>query len=230
MLEITLAVVLGWSANQIKSDIFSIEYLCVFFTFLLFALLYSNLTLSYYLQNHNNLVINDSKKEEQESLVSQLLPYHVFDKLKNTNIENRLELTDHFTDVTFLFADIAGFTKYSSSVTPEDVVNMLRNLFTEFDKMCILYKIYKVYTIGDCYVVISFINSNKRDPVQEAKNMVKMGFSMIEIIRNVRKIVNFKDLDMRIGLHTVIFSSIIRKNAILGGIYRWDHRYRYRQV
>ena len=102
-----------------------------------------------------------------------------------------------------MFADIAGFTKYSSSVTPEDVVNMLRNLFTEFDKMCIQYKVYKVYTIGDCYVVISFINANKRNPILEAKNMIKMGFSMIEIIRNVRKIVNFKDLDMRIGLHTV---------------------------
>lgn len=127
--------------------------------------------------------------------------------MKNINIENRLELTDHFNDVTILFADIAGFTKYSSSVTPEDVVNMLRNLFTEFDKMCIQYKIYKVYTIGDCYVVISFINSNKRDPIQEAKNMIKMGFAMIEIIRNVRKIVNFKDLDMRIGLHTVNLQS-----------------------
>ena len=33
--------------------------------------------MSYYLQEHNNLVVNDSKKEEQESLVSQLLPYHV---------------------------------------------------------------------------------------------------------------------------------------------------------
>lgn len=76
-MELTFVIALGWIANQIKSNIFSIEYLCVFFTFLLFALLYSNLTLSYYLQKHNNLVINDSKKEEQESLVSQLLPYHV---------------------------------------------------------------------------------------------------------------------------------------------------------
>ncbi len=133
----------------------------------------------------------------------------VFDKLKNTNIENRLELTDHFEDVTILFADIAGFTKYSSAVTPENVVNMLRNLFTEFDKMCILYKIYKVYTIGDCYVIISFINSNKRNPVEEAKNMIKMGFSMIEIIRNVRRQVDFKDLDMRIGIHTVIIFNLI---------------------
>lgn len=74
---LTAAIVLAWVIIQIKTEIFSIEYLCVFFTFLLFALLFYNLTMSYYLQEHNNLVVNDSKKEEQESLVSQLLPYHV---------------------------------------------------------------------------------------------------------------------------------------------------------
>lgn len=51
--------------------------MCVFFTFLVFSLLYSNYSLGYYLSKHNKMVLNDSKKEEQESLVSQLLPYHV---------------------------------------------------------------------------------------------------------------------------------------------------------
>jgi hypothetical protein len=90
---------------------------------------------------------------------------------------------------------------------------MVRNLFTEFDKMCIKFKIYKVYTIGDCYVALGFNNANKRKPVQEAKNLVKMGLSMIDIIRNVRKIINFKGLDMRIGIHTVSFfpKNIIKK-------------------
>lgn len=50
--------------------------------------------------------------------------------------------------MTLLFADIAGFTKYSSSVEPGEVVKMLRYLFTEFDKMCIKHQVYKVYTIG----------------------------------------------------------------------------------
>jgi class 3 adenylate cyclase len=31
----------------------------------------------------------------------------------------KLELIDSFENVTLLFADIAGFTKYSSSVEPE---------------------------------------------------------------------------------------------------------------
>ncbi len=108
--------------------------------------------------------------------------------------------------MTLLFADISGFTKYSSSVTPEEVVKMLRDLFTEFDKMCLHYNSYKVYTIGDCYVVSGLINANeKRDPIEEAANVLCMGISMIDIIKKVRNRVNFPDLDMRIGIHTVSF-------------------------
>jgi class 3 adenylate cyclase len=121
---------------------------------------------------------------------------------------NKLDLTDEFDDVTLLFADIAGFTKYSSSVTANQVVYMLRSLFTEFDKCCLRYKVYKVYTIGDCYVVMGFTNAARRNPIEEAKNVVRMGLSMIEIIRQEREKVGFKDLDMRIGIHTVKFSII----------------------
>ena len=62
-----------------------------------------------------------------------------------------------------LFADIKGFTEYSHSTNPEGVVNMLRNLFTDMDKMCLKFNVYKVYTIGDCYVVMGFTNSAKRN-------------------------------------------------------------------
>ena len=102
-----------------------------------------------------------------------------------------------------LFADIAGFTKYSSSVSPEQVVTMLKDLFTEFDRRCLQHRVYKVYTIGDCYVVLGILDAYKRDPAEEAKNVVQMGFSMIEIIKTVRNRINFHELDMRIGIHTV---------------------------
>jgi len=44
---------------------------------------------------------------------------------------------EELDDVTLLFADIAGFTKYSSSTDPIVVVNMLRKLFTDFDDHCL---------------------------------------------------------------------------------------------
>ncbi len=71
--------------------------------------------------------------------------------------------------------------------------------------MCLKHKVYKVYTIGDCYVVLGFIDADSRDPPNEAHNVVQMGLSMIEIIRKVRMEINFHELDMRIGIHTVIY-------------------------
>lgn len=67
---------------------------------------------------------------------------------------------------------------------------MLRKLFEDFDKQCLKYKVFKLYTIGDCYVVMGFTNAAKRSEdtyVTEAKNVVKMGLAMIEVIQNVRK-------------------------------------------
>ena len=43
-----------------------------------------------------------------------------------------------------------------------------------------------------------------RKPAEEAVNVVKLGFYMIDVIRRVRTIINFPGLDMRIGVHTVI--------------------------
>ena len=80
---------------------------------------------------------------------------------------------------------------------------MLRNLFTEFDKSCLIYEVFKLYTIGDCYVVLGLVNVKNRDPIEEAQNVILMAWSMIEIIKKVRTIIRFEELDMRIGVHTV---------------------------
>lgn len=64
---------------------------------------------------------------------------------------------DYFENVTILFADIVNFTKYSSNVTPIEVVNMLRDLFTEFDKMTLHLDVFKLYTIGDNYFLSNFM-------------------------------------------------------------------------
>ena len=74
------------------------------------------------------------------------------------NKDLTVEVSDN---VTILFADIAGFTAYSSAF-PDKVVNMLKDLFTEFDKNCVIHDVFKLYTIGDCYVVMGFTNANKR--------------------------------------------------------------------
>ena len=94
---------------------------------------------------------------------------------------------------------------------------MLSKLFTDFDKACNQLELYKVYTIGDCYVALGFLNKeNRLSPVQEAYKVVQFAFKMVSIIKKVRKEINFQDLDMRIGIHSgkviggVVGSDIVR--------------------
>jgi hypothetical protein len=49
-------------------------------------------------------------------------------------------------------------------------------------------------------------NINNRCAHEEAKNVMNMGFSMINTIKAVRDRVNNSDLNMRIGIHTVFLN------------------------
>ena len=69
-------------------------------------------------------------------MLTNLLPSHILTRFYQNN-KIKLELSDVLTEATLLFADISGFTAYSSSVTAEQVVKMLRKLMTEFDKECL---------------------------------------------------------------------------------------------
>ena len=80
-------------------------------------------------KNYNQIVAYEKRRSEQSKVVSQLLPKHAYEKLKNQNVENRLQLTDKFENATMLFADIKGFTAYSNRSTPAGVVKMLKELF-----------------------------------------------------------------------------------------------------
>jgi class 3 adenylate cyclase len=83
-------------------------------------------------------------------------------------------------------------------------VEMLSQLFTAFDKECSRLNLYKVYTIGDCYVVMGFLdNDNRKSPEEEANDVTLLAISMIETINRLRAKLNITTLNMRIGIHTV---------------------------
>lgn len=176
----------------------------IFVIFILIWIIYSQrIRMLNDYQHFNAVRLNSMKKLQQNNLIINLLPSHILEKfLAHPN--EQLNLTDEFEDVTILFADIAGFTKFSSSVSAQQVVSVLQDLFTEFDKACLENCVYKLYTIGDCYVVIGLIDPEDRNIGDEALNVVNMGLQMIKIIENVKKRVCFEDINMRIGIHTVL--------------------------
>ena len=60
-----------------------------------------------------------------EALLLNMLPEDVALRLKR----DPGHIADHYQNVAILFADIVGFTKMSSSMTPVEVVSMLNDLF-----------------------------------------------------------------------------------------------------
>jgi class 3 adenylate cyclase len=142
---------------------------------------------------------------------------------------------DEFDDVTLLFTDMVGFTAFSKGVKdPREVVYLLSKLFSRFDQLCEENKVYKVHTIGDCYVIMGYtgkIDKNRRSRtvvVDEANRVVKTGLNMIQVIKEVRHQAeeknNLKELDMRIGIHTgkvvggIIGSKVVRYDIFGEGV------------
>jgi class 3 adenylate cyclase len=127
-------------------------------------------------------------------------------------------------NVTVLYADIVGFTNWSSNKSPTEIVGKLSELFKKFDLLCVKYNVYKVHTIGDCYVVLGINSKNieERDIEQECMNTVNMAFAMLDVIKEVN-IEQGIDLNMRIGLHTgTVIAGITGTNIVRYDIYGSD--------
>merc|ERR1719460_3257531 len=62
------------------------------------------------------------------------------------------ELTRNHLAVSMLYADVVGFTAFSAQVDPFKVMAFLNELFQVFDGLCDDFNVYKIETVGDCYV------------------------------------------------------------------------------
>lgn len=167
--------------------------------------------------NYNLQKMAEREIKETDKLLVQMMPPHVLENMKNDKA-----ITDKLTDVTLLFADIVGFTAWSSDKTPKKVVKMLSELFSLFDKKCVELNVYKVHTIGDCYVVMGYNGSANRDIGSECINMLKMAQEMIQIINEVNAL-HGSVLNMRVGLHTGdVIAGITGTNIVRYDIYGPD--------
>jgi hypothetical protein len=61
-------------------------------------------------------------------------------------------IADLFPRATILFADIAGFTAWSSTREPTQVFTLLETVYNSFDIIAGRMGVFKVETVGDCYM------------------------------------------------------------------------------
>ena len=104
-----------------------------------------------------------------------------------------------------MFADMVGFTAWSSSREPAQVFTLLEIVYHSFDAIAKKLKIFKVETIGDCYVAVCGIPDPRPDhAVLTAKFATKCLGSMKKLCHKLETSLgpDTGELSLRIGLHS----------------------------
>jgi class 3 adenylate cyclase len=114
-------------------------------------------------------------------------------------------MADLFEETTIMFADLAGFTAWSSKRSPTQVFELLECIYSSFDDIALKRNVFKVETIGDCYVAVTGI------PEPQADHAVIMARFARDCILKMSQLsselgetlgADTMDLEMRIGLHS----------------------------
>jgi adenylate cyclase len=82
--------------------------------------------------------------DRSDGLLLNLMPTSMASRLKNNPSEI---IADHFDEVTILFADIVGFTPRASQLPPNEVVQYLNRVFSQFDRLAEKYQLEKIKTM-----------------------------------------------------------------------------------
>ena len=98
-------------------------------------------------------------QEKADNLLLNILPEEIAKILK---IESRT-IADQFDSASVLFADVVNFTPMSAKMTPVDLVELLNEVFSYFDTLVEKYRLEKIKTIGDCYMVASGVPHPRPD-------------------------------------------------------------------
>jgi class 3 adenylate cyclase len=122
-------------------------------------------------------------------------------------LDNDIErpLAKLYPDTCVFFGDLVGFTKWSSSREPCQVFTLLETIYRAFDQIAKKRKVFKIETIGDCYVAVTGL------PEPDPNHSVTMVRFASECIYKMKRITNFlgvklgpdtTELCLRIGLNS----------------------------
>ena len=135
-----------------------------------------------------------AEKQTSERLLLNVLPGPIADRLKT----GESLIVDRFDAVSVLFADIVGFTTFAQGTSPEELVTMLNELFSSFDKLAEQHGLEKIKTIGDAYMVVAGIPSPIAD---HATAIAHMALDMITSLETYST-KHDKNMTIRVGIHT----------------------------
>jgi class 3 adenylate cyclase len=132
--------------------------------------------------------------QEQEKILLNILPAQIAERI----LEGEKRIANLHEHVSVFFSDIVGFTKLSQTVTPDELLTMLNEIFSEFDRIARKHGLEKIKTIGDAYMAVAGVPMDQEDHAERAAGFA---LDVIEYMKEYRKKSN-SDLQIRVGLHS----------------------------
>ena len=150
------------------------------------------------------------EQEKAERLLLNVLPAPIVNRLKHSPGV----IADEFESVSILFADIVGFTTLASRLDPGELVDLLNEIFSQFDTLAAQLKLEKIKTIGDAYMVAAGLPTPRAD---HAQSIAEMALRMQEIIENISLRVSLAQ-DQGIGSKALQIRTGINTGKVVAGV------------
>ncbi len=157
-----------------------------------------------------------AEQKVSERLLHNVLPQAIAERLKGrpeVMADNFSDIiADTYPDVTVLFADIVGFTKFSEGVSAAVLINVLNDIFIRFDTIADHWGLEKIKTIGDSYMAAAGLPIPVPNHAERAANMA---LDMLEVMDRFNEQSDYQ-LNIRIGMSTgAAVAGVIGKRKFL---------------
>jgi class 3 adenylate cyclase len=121
------------------------------------------------------------EQEKSEQLLRNILPPPIAERMK----KGETNIADSFPDVTVLLADLVGFTTLSAHIGPEQIVQLLNEIFSAFDVLTEKHGLEKIKTIGDAYLVAGGLSLPRPDHAEASAELALAMRQEIERLNHV---------------------------------------------
>ncbi|XP_055349780.1 atrial natriuretic peptide receptor 1-like [Paramacrobiotus metropolitanus] len=120
------------------------------------------------------------EKKTCETLLLEMLPRAIVSRLAYD-----LDIyPESFDDCTVYFSHLYGFNEFVSNSFPLAVFATLNEMFRRFDQVTNDYHVYKMETVGDCYMVVSGVP--ERNGTKHAREICAMALALVSVFEPLK--------------------------------------------